>query len=115
MTDELTSPSWGSRSSRNSYTVLAVRQLGCAHRLAQAGSRSEVYKLGAFQAAALAGAAAAAGAMLRIEGPSVVLKGLAGARIFRRGHEPVDARLVIGTALVIAGIAVVNLPLTRSR
>jgi drug/metabolite transporter (DMT)-like permease len=30
-------------------------------------------------------------------------------------HEPVDARLVIGTALVIAGIAVVNLPLTRSR
>jgi drug/metabolite transporter (DMT)-like permease len=30
-------------------------------------------------------------------------------------HEPVDARLVLGTALVIAGIAVVNLPLARSR
>lgn len=28
------------------------------------------------------------GAMLRVEGPSVVLKGTRGARIFRRGHDP---------------------------
>ena len=31
------------------------------------------------------------GAMLRVEGESVSLKGLAGARIFRRGHDPVEA------------------------
>jgi dipeptidase E len=31
------------------------------------------------------------GAMLRVEGGSVVLKGLAGARIFRRGQDPVEA------------------------
>ena len=30
------------------------------------------------------------GAMLRVDGDRVVLKGLAGARIFRRGHEPVE-------------------------
>jgi len=32
------------------------------------------------------------GAMLRIEGDRVLLKGLAGARIFRRGEEPVEAQ-----------------------
>ncbi len=31
------------------------------------------------------------GAILRVEGESVVLKGLAGARIFRRGQDPVEA------------------------
>ncbi len=31
------------------------------------------------------------GAMLRVEGGRVVLKGAAGARIFRRGQEPVEA------------------------
>jgi dipeptidase E len=31
------------------------------------------------------------GAILRIDGKSVVLKGVAGARIFRRGSEPVEA------------------------
>lgn len=31
------------------------------------------------------------GAILQVEGESVLLKGLAGARIFRRGHEPVEA------------------------
>jgi dipeptidase E len=31
------------------------------------------------------------GAMLRVEGDSVLLKGVAGARIFRRGREPVEA------------------------
>ena len=30
------------------------------------------------------------GAILRVEGPSVLLKGIAGARIFRRGQEPVE-------------------------
>jgi dipeptidase E len=30
------------------------------------------------------------GAILRVEGPSVLLKGVAGARIFRRGEEPVE-------------------------
>ena len=30
------------------------------------------------------------GAILRVEGESVLLKGLAGARIFRRGQEPVE-------------------------
>lgn len=30
------------------------------------------------------------GAILRVEGPSVLLKGVAGARIFRRGQEPVE-------------------------
>jgi dipeptidase E len=31
------------------------------------------------------------GAILRVEGPSVLLKGVAGARIFRRGEEPLEA------------------------
>jgi dipeptidase E len=31
------------------------------------------------------------GALLRVEGERVVLQGRAGARIFRRGHEPVEA------------------------
>ena len=31
------------------------------------------------------------GAMLRVEGESVVVKGLAGARVFRRGQDPVEA------------------------
>jgi dipeptidase E len=35
------------------------------------------------------------GSMLRIEGDSVVLKGLAGARIFRRGQEPVEVAPVV--------------------
>jgi len=30
------------------------------------------------------------GALLRVEGDSVVLKGVAGARIFRKGHDPVE-------------------------
>jgi dipeptidase E len=30
------------------------------------------------------------GAMLRVEGDSVVLKGVSGARIFRRGHSPIE-------------------------
>jgi dipeptidase E len=30
------------------------------------------------------------GAILRVEGPSVLLKGVAGARVFRRGQEPVE-------------------------
>jgi dipeptidase E len=30
------------------------------------------------------------GAILRVEGPSVLLKGVAGARIFRRGQEPLE-------------------------
>jgi dipeptidase E len=30
------------------------------------------------------------GAMLRVEGGSVILKGVSGARIFRRGHSPVE-------------------------
>jgi dipeptidase E len=30
------------------------------------------------------------GAILRVEGPSVLLKGVAGARIFRRGEDPVE-------------------------
>jgi dipeptidase E len=30
------------------------------------------------------------GAMLRVEGASVVLKGAAGARLFRRGQPPVE-------------------------
>ena len=30
------------------------------------------------------------GAMLRVEGDSVLLKGIAGARIFRRGQEPIE-------------------------
>jgi dipeptidase E len=38
------------------------------------------------------------GAILRVEGPSVVLKGVAGARIFRRGQEPVEAAPVADIA-----------------
>ena len=34
------------------------------------------------------------GAILRVEGASVLLKGLAGARIFRRGQEPVEVNPV---------------------
>jgi dipeptidase E len=30
------------------------------------------------------------GAMLRVEGDAVLLKGIAGARIFRRGQEPLE-------------------------
>ena len=30
------------------------------------------------------------GAMLRVEGGSIDLKGVSGARVFRRGHEPVE-------------------------
>ena len=30
------------------------------------------------------------GALLRVEGDSIVLKGIAGARVFRRGHDPVE-------------------------
>ena len=30
------------------------------------------------------------GAMLRVEGDSVLLKGVSGARIFRRGHSPTE-------------------------
>jgi dipeptidase E len=30
------------------------------------------------------------GAMLRVEGDSVLLKGVSGARIFRRGHSPIE-------------------------
>src|SRR6185369_5286211 len=32
------------------------------------------------------------GAMLRVEGAAIVLKGVSGARIFRRGHPPVETR-----------------------
>jgi dipeptidase E len=32
------------------------------------------------------------GAMLRVEGKSVLLEGIAGARIFRRGRDPVEAQ-----------------------
>lgn len=45
------------------------------------------------------------GAMLRVEGPSVVLKGLAGARIFRRGHEPLEMRPVAAIEDVLATTA----------
>jgi dipeptidase E len=38
------------------------------------------------------------GAILRVEGPSVLLKGVAGARIFRRGREPVEAAPVADIA-----------------
>jgi dipeptidase E len=38
------------------------------------------------------------GAILRVEGPSVLLKGMAGARIFRRGQEPVEAAPVADIA-----------------
>jgi dipeptidase E len=34
------------------------------------------------------------GALLRVEGPAVWLKGLAGARVFRRGQEPVEVEPV---------------------
>ena len=41
------------------------------------------------------------GAMLRVEGESVLLQGIAGARIFRRGRDPVEAKpgAAIGTLL----------------
>jgi dipeptidase E len=37
------------------------------------------------------------GAMLRVEGESVVLKGQAGARVFRRGREPIE--IAVGASL----------------
>jgi dipeptidase E len=42
------------------------------------------------------------GAMLRVEGPSVVLKGLTGARIFRRGYEPVETRPIAAVEELLA-------------
>ncbi len=39
------------------------------------------------------------GAILRVEGESIVLKGTAGARVFRRGQEPVEVALGSGLAL----------------
>jgi dipeptidase E len=35
------------------------------------------------------------GAILRVEGDSVLLKGVAGARVFRRGHDPVEVAPVV--------------------
>jgi dipeptidase E len=43
------------------------------------------------------------GAMLRVEGASVLLKGLAGARIFRREQEPFEVRPVTRVDEVLAG------------
>jgi dipeptidase E len=37
------------------------------------------------------------GAILRVEGESIRLKGLAGARLFRRGHDPVE--IALGSSL----------------
>ncbi len=42
------------------------------------------------------------GAMLRVEGSSVVLKGSAGARLFRRGKPPVEATPVADVGAVLA-------------
>jgi dipeptidase E len=39
------------------------------------------------------------GAILRVEGESIVLKGQAGARLFRRGQEPVEVALGSGFTL----------------
>jgi dipeptidase E len=41
------------------------------------------------------------GSMLRVDGDSVLLKGLAGARIFRRGQEPVEATPVSEIAALL--------------
>src|SRR5260221_4414887 len=38
------------------------------------------------------------GAMLRVEGERVLLKGLAGARIFRRGQEPLEGEPITDPA-----------------
>jgi dipeptidase E len=42
------------------------------------------------------------GAILRVEGEQVLLKGVAGARIFRRGREPVDASPVTDVGPLLA-------------
>jgi dipeptidase E len=39
------------------------------------------------------------GAILRVEGESIVLKGIAGARVFRRGQEPVEVAVGSGLEL----------------
>ncbi len=45
------------------------------------------------------------GAILRVEGDSVLLKGVAGARIFRRGQEPVEVSPVSEIGPLLAGKA----------
>jgi dipeptidase E len=40
------------------------------------------------------------GAILRVEGESIVLKGIAGARVFRRGQEPVEVAVGGGVLLI---------------
>jgi dipeptidase E len=42
------------------------------------------------------------GAILRVEGEQVLLKGVAGARIFRRGREPVEASPVTDVGPLLA-------------
>jgi dipeptidase E len=42
------------------------------------------------------------GAMLRLEGGSIELRGLAGARIFRRGEDPVEVAPVAEIAPLLA-------------
>ena len=42
------------------------------------------------------------GAMLRVEGDSVLLVGLAGARIFRQGQEPVEVAPVAAIESLVA-------------
>jgi dipeptidase E len=42
------------------------------------------------------------GAILRVEGESVLLKGQAGARIFRRGEEPVEVLPVVEIGPLLA-------------
>ena len=41
------------------------------------------------------------GAMLRVEGERVLLKGLAGARIFRRGQEPLEVNPIADLAALL--------------
>ena len=45
------------------------------------------------------------GAILRVEGESVLLKGVAGARIFRRGQEPVEVTPVAEIGPLLAAQA----------
>jgi dipeptidase E len=42
------------------------------------------------------------GAILRVDGESVLLKGVAGARVFRRGQEPVEVAPVAEIAALVA-------------
>ena len=45
------------------------------------------------------------GAILRVEGESVQLKGIAGARVFRRGQEPIDVTPIAPIEALVGGSA----------